>query len=327
MNGSADLLTVAVFAGVLLCLACCGLAFNAVALRRRRQRYDGLRQKWSGGSDDEADGAASLLRGGEEVRLGALLLRFMPRSHMLRHRLAKAGIALSPGRYALLNAALGLTVAVGAMLFFRMPAGLALTLGVAAGLGLPHLAVARMTQKRLKRFVQLFPEAIDLMVRGIRSGLPVSETIASIGQELADPVGTEFRRITDAVKLGQSMEEAMWEVATRLETPEFKFFIISLSVQRETGGNLAETLENLSEVLRRRQQMQLKIKAMSSEAKASAYIIGSLPFVMMAILMLMNRDYVMTLFTDPRGLIVLGVGLTMILIGALVMAKMVRFEI
>jgi tight adherence protein B len=322
----ADMITLAVFVGALLCLACVGILLNGGGARRRARRYDGLRQKWTMDSA-EAESAASLLRGGDDTQFGAMLLRFMPRSHMLRHRLAKAGISLSPGRYALINLAVGLALGGVAEMVFHMPLLLALLAGVAGGLGLPHWVVGHMTGRRLKRFIQLFPEAIDLMVRGIRSGLPISETMASIGQEMADPVGPEFRRITDAVKLGQSMDEAMWDVASRLETPEFKFFVISLSVQRETGGNLAETLENLSEVLRRRLQMQLKIKAMSSEAKASAHIIGSLPFIMLVILMLMNPDYVMTLFIDPRGMIMLGAGLVTILIGAMVMAKMVKFEI
>lgn len=326
MIAQTDMIVIGVFVGALLCLACLGLLLNGGASRRKHHRYDGLRRKWTADATGSEDGA-SLLRGGQEMRFGTLLLRFMPRSHMLRHRLAKAGIALSPGRYALINLAVGLAIGGAAKMVFHMPLMLALLIGIAGGLGLPHWVVAQMTRRRLKRFIQLFPEAIDLMVRGIRSGLPISETMASIGQEMADPVGTEFRHITDAVKLGQSIDEAMWDVASRLETPEFKFFVISLSVQRETGGNLAETLENLSEVLRRRLQMQLKIKAMSSEAKASAYIIGSLPFIMFAILMIMNHDYIMTLFIDSRGMIVLGIGLAMILIGAMVMAKMVRFEI
>lgn len=144
---------------------------------------------------------------------------------------------------------------------------------------------------------------------------------------MEDPVGIEFRRITNSVKLGQTLEEALWDASRRLDTPDFKFFVISLSVQRETGGNLAETLHNLGDILRKRQQLKLKIKAMSSEARASAYIIGSLPFIMLGILMMINRKYVMVLFTDPRGLIFVGVGLLLIGLGALIMSKMVKFEI
>ena len=173
----------------------------------------------------------------------------------------------------------------------------------------------------------LFPDAIDLMVRGLRSGLPVIESVAAAGRELADPVGTEFRRIADAVRFGQALEDAMWDTAARLDTPEFKFFVISLAVQRETGGNLAETLGNLSDILRRRRQMRLKIKAMSSEARASAMILGSLPFIMFAIIYLMNPGYEAMLFTDPRGRIMLFGGLLLMGAGIAVMRKMVRFEI
>jgi len=213
------------------------------------------------------------------------------------------------------------------LLIARQPVPLAVALGVLVGVGGPHLAVGRMIRRRHERFVALFPDAIDLIVRGIKSGLPVIESVAAVGREMADPVGVEFRRIADSVRFGQSIEDAMWETAGRLDTPEFRFFIISLTVQRETGGNLAETLGNLSDILRRRRQMRLKIKAMSSEARASAMILGSLPFVLFAIIFLMNPDYEMMLFTDPRGRLVLIGGLVTMAMGILVMRKMVRFEI
>ena len=142
---------------------------------------------------------------------------------------------------------------------------------------------------------------------------------------MTDPVGPEFRRISDAVRLGQNLEDALWEASKRLDTPEFKFFVISLSVQRETGGNLAETLAKLSDILRSRKQM--KLKAMSSEAKASAMILGSLPFLMFALIYIMSPDYEQILFTDMRGRIMLGVALGMMAMGCGVMHKMVKFEI
>jgi tight adherence protein B len=119
----------------------------------------------------------------------------------------------------------------------------------------------------------------------------------------------------------------MWQTAARLAIPEYNFFVISLSIQRETGGNLAETLQNLSEILRRRRQMRLKIKALSAEARASAYILGSLPFIMFALVNLLNPEYAGELFTDPRGLMMIGAGCTSMLVGVAVMVKMVRFEI
>ena len=149
----------------------------------------------------------------------------------------------------------------------------------------------------------------------------------AVAREMDDPIGTEFRKVCDAVRLGKPLEKALWSMADRLESTEVKFFVISLSIQQETGGNLAETLDNLSDIIRRRRQMKLKVAAMSSEAKASAIIIGSLPFAMFTILYVINPDYVTLLLTDVRGMIMTGVGLSMVGMGVAVMTKMVRFEI
>jgi len=199
--------------------------------------------------------------------------------------------------------------------------------GVATGLWIPHAAVGFLMARRRAAFLKLFPEAIGLIVRGLRSGLPVTETIAVVGREIGDPVGEIFRGVAEQVRLGASLEDALWHAAHRLKLQEFNFLIISLSVQRETGGNLAETLQNLETILRRRQQMRLKIKAMSSEATASALIIGSLPFIMALLMTFVSPDYIRVLFTNPMGLLMLGVGSASLAIGGLVMRQMVRFDI
>lgn len=322
----ADLVTGGIFLGVLATIMMLVLAFSGGSSRRQKKRVDTIKHRWSGATPIDP-AAASVILGKDDGKFGNMALKLMPRRHMLRHRLMKAGLSWTPGQYALICVALGAFIGILMKFVFGIPLILAALMAVTLGIGVPHILVAHMISQRLKKFTKLFPEAIDLMVRGIKSGLPISETMAAIGQEMIDPVGIEFRRITDAVKLGQTLEEALWDTANRLDTPEFKFFVISLSVQRETGGNLAETLENLGEIIRRRLQMQLKIKAMSSEARASAYIIGSLPFIMFGILFLMNPRYVTPLFTDPRGMLMTGVGLFTMLIGVLVMAKMVKFEI
>jgi len=129
------------------------------------------------------------------------------------------------------------------------------------------------------------------------------------------------------MRIGVAMDEAMWSSARRLAIPEFNFLVISLAIQQETGGNLAEILEKLSDMVRRREQMRLKVKAMSSEARASAMIIGSLPFVMATVISFVNPGYMSTLFVDPRGWVMIGIGLTSLLIGVGIMAKMIKFEI
>jgi tight adherence protein B len=165
------------------------------------------------------------------------------------------------------------------------------------------------------------------MVRGLRSGLPITETLGIVASEIPGPVGIEFRMVSDKMKIGRTMEAALQETADRLGTPEFQFFVITLAIQRETGGNLAETLSNLADVLRKRAQMKLKIRAMSSESKASAYIVGALPFVVFILVFMMNPSYMGKFFVDER-LMVAGLGgIIWMSIGGFIMAKMVNFEI
>ena len=164
-------------------------------------------------------------------------------------------------------------------------------------------------------------------MRGLRSGLPVTETLGIVAQEIPGPVGEEFKLVTERMKIGKTMEEALQNTADRLEIPEFNFFCITLAIQRETGGNLAETLANLGDVLRKRSQMKLKIRAMSSESKASAYIVGSLPFIVFGMIYWINPGYIGKFFIDER-LMVAGIGGGIWMgIGAFIMAKMVSFEI
>jgi tight adherence protein B len=194
-------------------------------------------------------------------------------------------------------------------------------------LWLPQVVIRILGDIRVGRFMKAFPEAIDLMVRGLRSGLPISESINAVAEELKPPISAEFARVSHSIRMGESIDRALWEVTNRIDAPEYKFLIIAMAIQRETGGNLAETLSNLAEILRKRSQLKLKIKALSSEARASAWIIGSLPFLMFGLLLFINYEYMSLLFTDPRGMILIGVGLSMVLTGVVVMFKMVRFEI
>lgn len=255
------------------------------------------------------------------------LLQFLPRASLLQLRLQRTGRNISISKYFIINILfLGIaTLIFKGMFGFSWP--LAGCMGVVFGLGIPHKYIGRLINKRHKAFITQFPEAIDLIVRGARSGLPISECVKTIASEIPEPVGTEFKRITDGMKIGQTMEEALWECSNRLDIAEMKFFVIALSIQRETGGNLAETLENLSGLLRKRKQVQLKIKAMSAEAKASAMVIGSLPFLVFGALYKLNDKYVGVLLHDPRGQVLLGVGLILMALGHFLMSKMVQFKI
>jgi tight adherence protein B len=222
----------------------------------------------------------------------------------------------------------GLFVVVSGFLMLKgAPLLLCLFAGLLIGAGLPHFVIGFLINRRINKFTASFPDAIELLVRGLRSGLPVTETIGVVAKEIDGPVGEEFQKVVDRIKIGQTMEDALQESAKRMETPEFKFFCITLAIQRETGGNLAETLSNLADVLRKRGQMKLKIKAMSSESKASAYIVGSLPFIVFGLVYTVNPTYLAGFFYEER-LIIAGLGgLCWMSIGVFIMAKMVNFEI
>ena len=254
------------------------------------------------------------------------IIRLMPNPDKLRARLARTGKKISLGEYVLINALTFLIV-----FFFTHLIGWATLLGIffsyIISVGLPHFVVGFIGNRRIKKFIAAFPEAIDTMCRGLRSGLPVTESIAAVGREMPDPVGTEFHRIADGVRMGKSVESSMWEVAKRVDTPEYRFLIIAMAIQKETGGNLAETLGNLSDLIRRRRQLRMKVKAMSSEAKASAMIIGSLPFIMLCLLGVVNPDYVGVLFHSLKGKIMLAIGGGWMAIGWGVMTKMINFEL
>ncbi len=317
-----------IFAGAFLVLLFVALAIGDGASRRRQARIDKVRNRALGRGAPDAENTESVKRKeGESSSIERFLASLMPRRDVLRTRLSRAGLQISAGRYATITVGSLIVAFVVLRILFGLSLPLAGLAALAVGILGPHMTVGVMIKRRLARFNQLFPEAIDLMVRGLKSGLPISETINNVGQEMPEPIGPEFRAITDGIRLGATLDEALWDAARRIDMAEFRFFAISLSVQRETGGNLAETLNNLSDILRKRLTMRLKIKAMSSEARASAYIIGSLPFIMFGILYLMNHDYVMRLFHDPRGFMLLGGGLLMMGLGSAVMAKMVRFEI
>lgn len=326
-----------VFPGAFIAFLCLLLAISMIvdpARRCRKRRLDRVTHPDSrAGSFGKTAGAGSSLRLSDPVprglrRIEAFLNRIPALgAGQIRPRLQRAGLTLSITSYFLIIAITAAItyLSVGALLD---PGPVkAAAAAVAAGIALPHLFVGFIGWRRTEAFLTGLPEAIDVIVRGIKAGLPVIDSIGVVGDEFPNPIGIEFRAIRDKVRIGASIDSAMMDMARRIGKPEVAFLATSIAVQRETGGNLAVALENLSTTLRERHQMKLKIKALSSEARASAYILGSLPFIMGIIIYLLNPNYIAPLFSDERGQMMIYGGLSSIALGILVMARMIRFKI
>jgi tight adherence protein B len=259
--------------------------------------------------------------------LDSLIKRFLPQPAKLRDRLAATGRKISLGEYVLANLFVGIAAFALIHLFSGLPILVSGILAVGDGVGLPYFFVGYLGKRRRNRFILLLPEAIDLIVRGLRSGLPITESIRVVGQEIPDPVGVEFRRIIESFSIGMTLEQALWGASGRIGIAEFRFFVISLAVQQETGGNLTETLDNLGNILRRRKQMKLKIRALTGEARASAGILAALPFLSFAALMVTSPTYADVLLSTRAGHWLLVTGFLLMSTGIGIMIRMTKFEI
>lgn len=240
-------------------------------------------------------------------------------------KLKQAGLSLSMRTFVIISVVAGL---VGAFLAFVLGANILIVLGVgvAAGLGLPRWIVGFKAKARMKKFSLAFADAVDILVRGIKTGLPVHDCFKIIARESPEPLAGEFRLLVEGMGVGLTLAQALDKMYERIPTPELKFFAIVIAIQQKSGGNLAEALGNLTSVLRARRMMVEKIKALSSEAIASAGIIASLPPAVMILVMLSSPSYMLLMFTDIRGQVMLmGAGLWMA-IGVFVMKRMINFK-
>ena len=316
------LLALAAFGGLILMVAATFL--RNPADRAHKRRMEAVKARHGAGSAVE-----SQLRRITAQRASAMdntFSRLLPNPELLRRRIEQTGREWTLAQYSITCAAITLVIWV-ALAARGTPLLLTLFVGLFAGIGIPHFMIGRLAKRRTAAFITRFPDAIELLVRGLRSGLPISETLGVVGSEVPEPVGSEFRGVADRMRIGRTMEAALQESADRIGTAEFQFFVITLAIQRETGGNLAETLSNLADVLRKRMQMKLKIKAMSSEAKASAYIIGALPFIVFCLIWYINPTYMGGFFSDQRLIMAAMGGGVWMSIGVFIMAKMINFEI
>src|SRR5690606_30839135 len=240
-------------------------------------------------------------------------------------KLKQAGLAMKVRTFWIISGVLGVIAALVPLMVGLNPL-LGLGIGLIFGLGLPRWVVGFLGKRRRKKFSGAFADAVDIIVRGIRSGLPVHDCLKIIARESPAPLGPEFQSLVEAMGVGLTLPQALDKMYERMPTPELKFFSIVIGIQQKTGGNLAEALSNLSAVLRARKLMGEKIKALSSEATASAGIIGSLPPAVMILVSLTTPAYMAKLFTDPRGQFMLLIAVLMMAMGAFVMKKMISFK-
>ena len=245
----------------------------------------------------------------------------------LRGRLEVAGMELSPEKYLVMSVIIMAVSALVIVFALAKPIIFGVLAGFVIGLGAPHLYVNIRTNKRKKKFLSLFPDAIDLVVRGLRAGLPVTKSMQTVSDEIEDPIKGIFREMVDQMGFGVTLEKCLYSMAKRLDITEFNFFVTCIILQRETGGNLAEILNNLSEVLRARHMFKMKIKAMAMEAKASSYIVGALPVFVFTALSFMSPGYMDPFYDDWRGNLAGVGGVASMAFGMFVMSKMTRFEI
>jgi tight adherence protein B len=261
----------------------------------------------------------------------------------LRQRAARGLFALPAGMWARLDAALaaagnsikvshlvvtGLVAAGAAILLADWVMGLnpvlGVALGVAAAAGGPALLLQLAQSRYQRQFLEAFPDALDLIGRAVRAGLPAVDAMDVAAREIPPPVGIEFQRTLEEARLGVDIGDALQHTAERIRVPDFRFYVVALALQRRTGGALAETLGNLSNIIRRRKEVRLKARALSAESKASATVLAVLPFGVGAILYTLNPSLMSILFSDPRGRYMLGLAVLSLIIGVAVMALIIR---
>jgi tight adherence protein B len=244
----------------------------------------------------------------------------------LRVLIGQAGLRVSPRKFWLASAGIGL-IAVVLALVLQMPLYVALLSGVVGFLGLPRWALSYLRKRRRNAFINQFPDAIDVMVRGLKAGLPIIDTLKVIAEEMGPPVGPEFLDVVEGLRIGLTIEQGLERMYERIPTPEVNFLSIAFSIQSKSGGNMSEALSNLSRVLRGRRKMKGKVEAVSQEAKSSAAIIGALPFVITALLAFINPTYIMPLFESETGHMMLAAAIGWMVVGVVIMRKMIQFDI
>jgi tight adherence protein B len=243
----------------------------------------------------------------------------------LATRIAQAGLSWSKQTFIIISVVVGVVLFLGSLLA-GAPLVAALLFSFAGGFGLPRWYLSRRKKKREAKFLDAFPDAVDVIVRGLKAGLPLFDSIRVAANDSPDPVGGEFAAIVETQAVGMPLGDACARMYERMPVSEANFFAIVIAIQQKAGGNLSEALGNLSKVLRDRKKMKAKIKALSMEAKVSASIIGAMPPLVVSLVYMMNPNYIAMLWTTDLGQIMLGFSAVWMFIGIMVMRKMINFD-
>ncbi len=305
-------------------LACGGLAFAFVGGESRAgKRRAALKKTEAKSNPGTVDRAAKKKQIADNIK--ELENKAKGKRPDLQTRIEQAGLSMSRQQFMIVFAVIA--VALGGLAYLKLESALLAGLVVAmSGLGLPNLVLARLRARRINKFVSIFPNALDIIVRGVKAGLPLGDTLRIIANESPEPVRSEFRRIVEAQALGLPLPEAVEKMAQRVPVSETNFFSIVIGIQNKAGGNLSEAVGNLSRTLRERKKMKGKIGAMAMEAKASAVIIGLVPFVVTGLLYLSSPKYISLLWSTQHGRVIATIAIFWMSIGVAMMKKMINFD-
>jgi tight adherence protein B len=321
--------TILIAVGMAMTILALGVVFGGFfAERRLRDRLEDLEGRTRAGPRTiQMATLRRVERAGRLPTLDKLLWRWFPNARSIRLKLQTTGMNITLGDFAFATLALAMAMAFLLYLVLDLAPGVALVGSLTIGVGLPNVVIGMKAKKRGRQFNLLFPEAIDLIVRALRAGLPVQEAIGTVSRDIKDPVGGIFRRAQHEMQLGVPIDAALWGVAKTVQTDEFNFLIVALSIQRDTGGNLAETLANLSALLRARQQLRLKIRAFTSEARTTMLIMSGLPFLVAGALFLISPNYITPLVATSTGQMVAAAAACSMGLGIFIMNKIATIKV
>lgn len=276
-------------------------------------------------SQTEIDETMEILKADIDDSFALKLLSVMPFGKNACVNIVKAGMQHKAGVLMLFVVAL---IVIGMVLVTKQQANPVLYLvAIALPLYIGHRIVQGRIKKRNEQFINMFPDVLDMIVRSVRSGFPLNTAISMVADNMEPPVSTEFRQVADEVALGRSLSESLERLAVRIPEQDVRFFVVVLKIQQETGGNLAEVITNLSNVIRKRKQLRRKIKAMTAEGRVTGYILGAIPIVMFIALYFASPGHLDPLFDTSTGNIILGISIGLIIVAQLIVHKMIDIDI